>query len=170
MGLVRWLLEPLDPDRRPVLRYELSKCSMCGTELKGQEGICPVCGFAIPVAPENPGNLETLQNDTRNPRSSGNLNEAREIIDRPEGMDPGQAQSWYERALDECRRGQYEEAIVSLHKACQLDDFYASLANTEHDFKPLRTDPRFHELVQQRSETPEETPNPEYYSVELIAL
>jgi tetratricopeptide (TPR) repeat protein len=167
-GLVRWLLEPLDPNRGPVLRDVLLKCRICGTELNGEEQICPVCGFAISVAPENPENLETLQNDARNPRSAGNLNESPDRIDRPEDLNPSRAEGWYVTALDECRHGQYEEAIVSLQKACQLDGLYASLANTEHDFKPLRTDLRFHELLQKRSEALKETPNPEYYSTNLI--
>jgi tetratricopeptide (TPR) repeat protein len=66
-------------------------------------------------------------------------------------LDPGRADIWYEKARCECKDGLLEEAMRSLQEACELEGFYVILADKfDAEFKPLRTDPRFRELVNKR--------------------
>lgn len=154
-GKLSWLFGRVEQKSESEWMSSELKCRICGAETRKQERVCPVCGFATRSVQETP---VTLQD---NSPARSYVNEATQTIDTPDDAD-----AWYDKAREECRCGRNEEAIRSLQKACQLDGLCASLAEGEHDFKTIKTDPRFTELVQKRREELREHPNPRFYSTE----
>jgi hypothetical protein len=68
-------------------------------------------------------------------------------------VEPNRADVWYEKAWYECVDGFIDEALRSLEKAYELDGAYADFAGkVDSDFRALRADPRFREIITKRHE------------------
>ncbi len=78
---------------------------------------------------------------------SNQLSKAIHAIERALAVDPSEALLHYNLACYLSLAGQSQRSLLHLSKAMILDPAYRALADTEPDFDPLRTDPRFQALT-----------------------
>jgi TolB-like protein/DNA-binding winged helix-turn-helix (wHTH) protein/Tfp pilus assembly protein PilF len=79
--------------------------------------------------------------------SEGNVEAAREMLNRLEKESPGSYVSPYALALAHTALGEYDRAFQYLARAYDLRQEELIYIKTDPDLKPLRSDPRFAELV-----------------------
>jgi tetratricopeptide (TPR) repeat protein len=78
---------------------------------------------------------------------------------------PDLHEAWYNKACCYGRQGDSDRAIDHLRRAIDLNsDHYRKLAQTDSDFDPIRSDPRFQALIQEpsRGVRPYARPHPDF--------
>lgn len=116
--------------------------------------------FSAPVSyagpDEKPASLTELQKQLRKEYRSGNYEAALKTAEKIQAMQPGEVYAMYNLACMNCLVGKHEEAYKWLEKAIDAGYRDADGLIEDSDFRTIRGEDRFRELVRRiRNATPE---------------